>query len=97
MRRETEPVPTNLRAVLEKHKIIAKGLKYSDYELLQSLDRALRVQANRIEKAAKIYKEQKKKIEELSSPELWRFSTRVEAPPDYKAEYMRRLKNGESL
>jgi len=97
MKTKTEPVPTNIKSLLEKHDIIKKGLKYSNYEMLQALDRTLRVQKNRLEKAKKIYREQAEKIEKLSSPSLWRFSTKSEAPPDYKAEYMRRLKNGESL
>jgi hypothetical protein len=97
MRIETEPVPTNMRALLEKHNIIKKGLKYSNYEMLQALDLALTVQRDRLEKAKNVYREQAEKIERLSSPSLWRFSTKLEAPPDYRAEYMRRLKNGESL
>lgn len=97
MRTKTDPVPTNLRALLEKHNLIKKGLKYSNYEMLQTLDLTLKVQGARLERAKRIYREQAEKIEKLSNPSLWRFSTKSEAPPDYKAEYMRRLKNGESL
>lgn len=97
MRIKYEPVPANLRALLEKHGIIKKGLKYNRYEMLRDLDIALREQEGRLEKAKRVYREQAEKIEKLSSPSLWRFATKLEAPPDYKAEYMRRLKNGESL
>ena len=93
MKKKTEPVPTGLREALEKHGLIVKGMKYTNYELLQILDKTLTTQERSLAKAREIYREQEAKIERLSSPQLWRFSTRTEAPPDYKEEYMRRLKD----
>lgn len=69
-----------------------KHYKYTELEMAQMLDMLLRQQEGLLEKARRIYKEQRSELERLKSPELWRFGTRTQAPPDYKAEYMRRIR-----
>jgi hypothetical protein len=88
---------TNLRSLLARHNIIKKHLKYTFYEILQTLDKHLISLERDLEKLEKNNKEQQEKIDRLSSPELWRFGPKNEAPPDYRAEYMRRLRAGENL
>jgi hypothetical protein len=87
----------NLKQVLATHGVIDDHLKYTELEIASLLDKHLCRQEGRIRKAIKIYKEQRSRINELSSPELWRFGPKREAPPDYKAEYLRRLRAGDSL
>jgi len=86
-------VVCNTRDLCVKHCLIdpEKHRKYTELEMVQLLDFLLLSQERRLIKAKKIYREQVAKIEALSSPELWRFGTRCEAPPDYKAEYLRRI------
>lgn len=83
---------SSVKSLLEAWGIISdKQLKYTSYEMIDLLHKKLVSQEKALEKARKIYLEQVAEIEKLKSPELWTFGVKREAPPDYKAEYFRRM------
>lgn len=69
-------------------------LKYTEAELTGLIHGYIKGLEDRLEKAKKIYKEQRAKLNKLESPELWRFEAPKSVPPDYREEYLRKLKQG---
>lgn len=85
----------NVRDLCKQCELIDPNLKYTDLELLNLLDIHIRGLEGRLEKARRVYKENMAKLKKLENPQLWRFGNVTQAPPDYKAEYMRRIKEKE--
>lgn len=71
-----------------------RPVKYTEIEMVQLINLHIKSLEGRLAKAREVFKEQRKRIKHLESPELWRFGITHQAPPDYKAEYLRRLKSG---
>lgn len=91
---KSEKMPVNnLRSLAEAWGLIdsKKNLKYSEVEIAKLVDMKLRQQEQLLQKARRIYVEQRKELNRLKSPELWRFGKFTQAPPEYKAEYMLRM------
>ena len=81
-----------LRGIAEKFGLAEQHLKYSERELVGMVDLLITSLQSRLEKAKRIYREQQAEINKLKSPELWRFGEISAVPPDYKDEYLRRVR-----
>lgn len=69
-------------------------LKFTLPELAAMVVKYIDSLESRLDKAKGVYREQRDKLARLESPELWRFEAPKSIPPDYRAEYLRRLKEG---
>ena len=90
----------NLEAIARKWGILDanKPLKMTTYEICDAIDKLLASNYRRLEKAKRVYREQVREIERISSPSLWKFDKFTTAPPEYKAQYMEMLrKRGEKI
>jgi len=83
----------SVQALARKWKLIdtKRPLKMTEYEICNLIDGMLVNNYRRIEKAKKIYKEQIVELEKIKQEPLWRFGKFHEAPPDFRAEYMRAM------
>lgn len=92
---KNKPLPlTSIKDIAREFGLVDMNshLKYTDLELIQLVALHIRSLEGKLEKARKIYKEMRTELEELKSPKLWSFGLTREAPPDFKAEYMKRIK-----
>lgn len=85
---------TSLRSLTDAYGITKEYAKYTQQEMLDSLKRYVDGVNGRIESAKRIYRQQQAELESLKSPELWAFKAPNHIPPEYRAEYLQRLKNG---
>lgn len=89
--------PQDIRDVAKMIGIISEGnchLKLSNPEIAGMIAGYVDSLERRIEKAKIAYRQQKEKLDRLEKPELWRFAAPESVPPDYREEYLRRLKDG---
>lgn len=87
--------PQNLDDVARMVGLSDNGrLKFSSPELAAVIVGYINDLERRLEKAKSVYREQRSKLDRLEAPELWRFEAPKSIPPDYRVEYLRRLKEG---
>lgn len=86
--------PRTLSELTELCGLSKTGMKYTQAELINMLYCHISGLEGRLDTAKNVYRQQRKELDALKSPELWAFKAPNHIPPDYKAEYLRRLKKG---
>lgn len=69
-------------------------LQFTSPELAAMVVSYIGALERRLERAKDVYREQRDRLARLESPALWRFEAPKSIPSDYRAEYLRRLKEG---
>ena len=84
----------NLKALASKWGLIDlnKPVKMNEHEVVDLIDALLVSNYRRLEKAKRVYREQRVELDTLKQEPLWRFGKMNEAPPDFKQEYMQRMR-----
>lgn len=89
--------PQNLMDIARMINIINdqnEHLKFTLPEIAAMVVSYIDALERRLDKAREVYRQQRDRLVKLESPELWRFEAPKSIPPDYRAEYLRKLKEG---